>query len=225
MKNKLVFEGFSQELIDFLWELRFNNNKEWFDKNRERYRVLFKEPMDAFAYELNEMLVEKTGVKTTPSVSRINRDIRFSKDKSPYRDHKWIVFKRNAGVWTNKPTLYFELGPDYYSLGMGVYESLPHYMSAFRKKIDANTAEFERLIRQYDNNDEFRIVGDMYKKKFAHDKSDAVMNYYQRKNLAFMMDRPIDELITKRELLDFCLEKLLFLMPMTDYMSSIHVEE
>jgi len=108
---------------------------------------------------------------------------------------------------------------------MGVYESLPHYMSAFRKKIDANTAEFERLIKQYDNNDEFRIVGDMYKKKFAHDKSDAVMNYYQRKNLAFMMDRPIDELITKRELLDFCLEKLLFLMPMTDYMSSIHVEE
>lgn len=225
MKSKLSFRGFPEEVTDFLWELRFNNNKEWFDKNRERYVQLFKEPMDAFAYEMNEMLVEKTGINTLPSVSRINRDIRFSKNKAPYRDHKWVVFKRDLGTWKNKPVIYFELGPDYYSMGTGVYEGLPQYMSAFRKKIDANTAEFERIIKKYEKGSEFELKGDMYKKRLANDKSDAVMNYYQRKSVALISDKAIDSIIYKRELLDYCLERFMYLMPITDFMSSINIEE
>lgn len=225
MKAKMSFEGFPQEVTDFLWELRFNNNKEWFDRNRERYTTVFKEPMDAFARDLNSMLIEKTGINTISSVSRINRDIRFSKDKSPYRDHKWVVFKRNEGAWTNKPVLYFELGPDYYSLGMGIYENMPKYMSAFRKKIDANTAEFERLIKKYSGKSEFKLTGEMYKKKFADDKSPEVMNYYQRKSVGFICDRGIDELVYRRELLDFCLEGFMYLMPFLNFMSSIVMED
>ena len=41
MKAKMSFEGFPQEVTDFLWELRFNNNKEWFDRNTERYTTVF----------------------------------------------------------------------------------------------------------------------------------------------------------------------------------------
>ena len=91
------FSGFSDEMCRFFIELRFNNNKEWFGANRDRYTKLVKEPMDAFAAELNEALIKQTGVKTMFSVSRINRDIRFTKNKEPYRDHRWVVFKRDVG--------------------------------------------------------------------------------------------------------------------------------
>ena len=46
-----IFEGFSKEMSEFFIELRFNNNKEWFDLNRQRYFDLVKEPMDLFAKE------------------------------------------------------------------------------------------------------------------------------------------------------------------------------
>ena len=74
-----IFEGFSKEMSEFFIELRFNNNKEWFDLNRQRYFDLVKEPMDLFAKELNEELVKKTGIKTIPSVSRINRSLSYNR--------------------------------------------------------------------------------------------------------------------------------------------------
>lgn len=217
------FTGFSKELIDFLWELRFNNNKEWFDENRDRYRVLFKEPMDSFAAEVGNAIAEKTGRKAIPAVSRINRDIRFSKNKEPYRDHKWIVFKREEGPWTAKPAIFFEIGPDYYMLGMGIYENLPAYMKAFRKKIDANTPVFERLIKKYDKSDMYSLVGDFYKKKLG-DKSPEIMNWYQRKGIALIGRREIEEILFSRELVNFCAEQFEYLMPIMDFMYDVTVE-
>ena len=77
------FDGFPKEYIDFLWELRMNNNTEWFSENRDRYNNLLKAPMKLFAEEAADML-NSMGMGETffPSVSRANRDIRFSKDKS-----------------------------------------------------------------------------------------------------------------------------------------------
>ena len=121
------FSGFSDEMCRFFIELRFNNNKEWFGANRDRYTKLVKEPMDAFAAELNEALIKQTGVKTMFSVSRINRDIRFTKNKEPYRDHRWVVFKRDVGDWKRKPVLYFEIGAEYYSVGLGFYDALAQF--------------------------------------------------------------------------------------------------
>ena len=49
------FEGFKPETIDFMWELRMNNSKEWMDANRERYKEVLKEPFDVFAADLAEL--------------------------------------------------------------------------------------------------------------------------------------------------------------------------
>ncbi|MGE4214732.1 MAG: DUF2461 domain-containing protein [Anaerotignaceae bacterium] len=224
MKQKDSFTGFPKELTDFLWELRFNNNKEWFDKNRDKYKALLKDPMDSFAFDMSQMLAKSTGDLVTPAVSRMNRDIRFSKNKEPYRDHKWVVFKREEGTWKNKPAMFFELGPEYYTIGMGIYESLPAYMKAFRKKVDSNTAEFERLIKKYDKSDIFTLVGGVYKRKFSTDKSEEVINWYQRKSIVLICSRSIDELVYSRELLDFCHKQFQFLMPMMDYMMSVSLK-
>ncbi|MGL4791824.1 MAG: TIGR02453 family protein [Anaerotignaceae bacterium] len=221
MKQIEEFSGFPKEVIDFLWELRFNNNKEWFDENRSRYTSLLKEPMDSFAHSLSKMLEEKIGKPAIPAISRINRDIRFSKNKEPYRSCKWVVFKRDSSKWKDKPCIFFELGADYYCIGMGIYENLPAYMKAFRKKIDSNTPEFERLIKKYNNNNLFTLEGDLYKKSLATDKSEEVMNWYQRKGIALICNRPIEDAIFNRDILEFTFEQMVFLTPMLEYMLNI----
>ncbi len=220
MKCHESFNGFPREMIDFLWELRFNNNKEWFDNNRDRYKTLIKEPMDSFALQLCDEITAKTKNSLIPSVSRINRDVRFSKNKEPYRDNKWIVFKREEGDWKTKAVLFFEVGPDYYITGMGVYESSPAYMKAFRDKIDANEAAFERLIKKYDKNKNYVLTGDLYKKKLG-DKSEYVMNWYQRKNIALIYKHEIDDIFFEREFLNYCANEFKFLSPLVDFMQDI----
>lgn len=216
------FSGFSDEMCRFFIELRFNNNKEWFGANRDRYTKLVKEPMDAFAAELNEALIKQTGVKTMFSVSRINRDIRFTKNKEPYRDHRWVVFKRDVGDWKRKPVLYFEIGAEYYSVGLGFYDAPPEYMSAFRKKIDSNIPQFESLIKKYDKS-QYQLWGDSYKKKFPGQRSDSVNNWYTRKSIALQLTLPTDSRILSREILDFSLEQFMFLMPLNEYLNGVSV--
>ena len=120
------FTGFTSETIDFLWELRMNNNKAWMEENRERYRTVLKEPFDALSAALTKKFLEKKNVPQMDfSISRINRDVRFSKDKSPYKARKWMVLKEpmtKAEQWKFRPVFYFEVMPEGYEYGMGFYE-------------------------------------------------------------------------------------------------------
>ena len=108
------FEGFTAETIDFLWELRMNNSREWMEENRDRYKRVLKEPFDSLAAALVAESTAFGGREMKCSVSRINRDIRFSKDKSPYRASRWVVLYDAAlqgTAWKERPSFYFELNP------------------------------------------------------------------------------------------------------------------
>lgn len=216
------FTGFPKEVIDFLWELRFNNHKEWFDANRERYKKLLKEPMDLLALDLSTILKEKAyHFAAIPSVSRINRDIRFSKNKAPYKDRKWLVLKPDIQKWQSKPAYFFELTPEGYSYGMGFYDPYPLYMQHFRKRVDANESEFQRLVEKYESQKEFVLEGGLYKKKFGEEKSPAVLNWYQRKSIALARPYQMDDSIFHREIIDKFYEGFLFLKPYYEFMIKV----
>src|SRR5271170_2375848 len=87
MQNAATFQGFSKDTVGFLKDLARNNNTQWFHANRERYEETVKKPslgfLGALIYGLKKILPEVKDGK----VMRINRDIRFSKDKSPYKTH------------------------------------------------------------------------------------------------------------------------------------------
>ena len=223
MKQTSRFEGFEKDLTDFLWELRFNNYKQWFDENRSRYQRVLKEPMDALAEELVAQMKERYQEEFLVSVSRINRDVRFSKDKSPYRDHKWLVLKRGQGLWKDKPVLFFEVGPDYYMVGLGIYERLPAYMKAFRKKVEVNPAGFLRLAERTKAHP-FTVRGEDYKKKMG-DWTDPTLGWWmQKKEISFIEECSIDERLYSRALLEWCLEAFGALLPMCKWMEDIVVE-
>ena len=91
MNSKEIFDGFSAETFRFLLEIGFNNNADWFEANRKRYEQFVRDPMRRLAAALMPTALDIDGnfnPSINASVSRIRRDTRFTKDKSPYRDRK-----------------------------------------------------------------------------------------------------------------------------------------
>ena len=81
---------FTKDFIDFFKELAANNKKEWFDFNRKRYEKSVKQPFAEFVQEMIDRIRAddpKVDISTKDAIFRINRDVRFSKDKTPYKTH------------------------------------------------------------------------------------------------------------------------------------------
>lgn len=117
--------GFSQETFDFIADLRRNNNKKWFDKNRERYEEHYLEPAKQFVTDAGEALSEiapdiNAEPRVNGSIFRINRDIRFSKDKTPYKDHLDLWFWEGDRK-TALSGFYLRLTPDSVTVGAGAH--------------------------------------------------------------------------------------------------------
>ncbi|MEM6991152.1 MAG: DUF2461 family protein, partial [Myxococcota bacterium] len=86
------FDGFPKQTLTFLKGLGANNDKAWFTAHRADYDNYFMEPAKHFVVALGERLAKSSpGIHAEPKVNgsifRINRDVRFSKDKRPYKDH------------------------------------------------------------------------------------------------------------------------------------------
>lgn len=135
----MPFSGFPNETISFLSDLRSNNSKAWFDANRQRYEDQYKTPaLDLVAalagplQQLDPPLVAEPRVDG--SLRRINRDVRFSNDKTPYSPRIHLVFwagNRN-GRWQG---MHFVVHPDSLGYGVGVYGPDPAVLAAYRGRI------------------------------------------------------------------------------------------
>ena len=133
-----MFQGYTNEAIEFLMALKFNNNREFFLANRDVYERTLRAPTLALA-QLLQPAVQAIDplLETRPQkvVSRINRDIRFSKDKSPYRDHIWIGYRRPSVVKGTTLGVYVYLDTDSAGYGMGYYAENRPVMNALRRQI------------------------------------------------------------------------------------------
>lgn len=141
------FDGFSRDLPKFLAELGANNSKAWFDDHRRQYEDLYLEPAKSFvaamAAPLSKVLA---GTKAEPrvngSIMRINKDVRFSKDKTPYKPHLSLVFPV-ADVFDRKaPAFWFRISASQLHLGCGMMDFGPNGLKAYRDIIaDAKGAK------------------------------------------------------------------------------------
>ena len=143
-----MFQGYSNETFEFFMAIRFNNNRPFFQDNRDWYLRAVREPSIALAQDLAELVEEiDPNLERRPhrAVSRINRDIRFSRDKSPYRDHIWLSFHHTDEEKGKLPGLYFELNDNGGYLGMGFYRGNKVLMDAIRTRILARPGEMLEL--------------------------------------------------------------------------------
>jgi sugar phosphate isomerase/epimerase len=102
----------SRDTIDFLGRLRVNNDRQWFEAHRTDYDAHVKRPGEAFASALAGQLEAATGEPHDCRIFRIHRDVRFSKDKTPYNAHLHISFSPDGGCKEGGPAWMFGLDPD-----------------------------------------------------------------------------------------------------------------
>ena len=156
-----MFEGFSPETIDFLWGIRMNNNREWFQANKKTYVDFVYEPMKALGKELFEPFLEKPG--NVLKVSRIYRDARMHPPE-PYKESLWICIRQDVEWWAENPCLYFEVNPEGVSYGFFIWKPRTASMEDFRRHISAYPDEFLNLIRSTEEAVGQPILADTYKR-------------------------------------------------------------
>ncbi|MFK8033140.1 MAG: DUF2461 domain-containing protein [Hyphomicrobiales bacterium] len=146
--TKFDFSGFAMETIDFMKELHANNTREWFAENKKVYESLYKAPALAFADIMSAELQSLTGDIHSPKLFRIHRDVRFSKDKTPYNTHLHISFTPEHGR-ESPPCWFFGLDTTSLSLGVGIFGFQSEELDTFRKRIVSKDGEtFAKVLKK-----------------------------------------------------------------------------
>ena len=184
-----MFSGFTNDLLSFYADIRFNNSKAFMDAHRKEYYAKVRDPFYAFIDELAPTMLkidEDMEVRPHKCLSRINRDTRYSKDNPPYRDHHWLAFRQAARGKDGAPFYWFEIRLDSVSWGLGVWGDNPALFDALRRRIAARPEEVMGVMRAvYDSG--FAVGGQVWKKNMQPPPSvpEALKSLYPARNLYF----------------------------------------
>lgn len=140
---------FTKEFLDFFKELDKNNNKTWFDKNRKRYEENVKDPFKEFVDLMILRIKEKEpelNITSKDAMFRINRDVRFSKDKRPYNSHVSAFISRGGRKSAEHPGFYFQFSYDKVIIGGGAYHIEKDGLYRIRKQIAKSPSEISKLV-------------------------------------------------------------------------------
>jgi uncharacterized protein (TIGR02453 family) len=220
-----MFQGFTQGAVDFLWGIRFHNERGWFQEHKQEYLDLVDGPMRQLAVQTQQaMLGRYPKVQLELRVSRIYRDARRLHGRGPYKDHLWFVLHRpKDGGMGAVPCFYFELAPEYHSMGMGYYSATPLTMAKFRARMDRDPAPMEKLARKLKRQDRFVLEGVQYARPKG-DPGALLAPWYNRKSVAITWDRNCEGSLFTPQLADEIMEGFQFLMPYYQYFDSLDAD-
>ena len=168
MKNEVTFP---QSTIKFLTALSKNNNKEWFEKNRIRFDFELLQPAVQFVIDLGEELSKLSPniiaiPKIDKSIFRLHRDVRFSKNKAPYKTNLGLYFWEGSGKKMECSGLYFHIEPNLFFLGAGMYQFTKDQLKKYRDVVSdpAKGKELSDLVKKLFKNKKYQLGGKTYKK-------------------------------------------------------------
>lgn len=147
--------GFSPEAVDLLAELRDNNNRDWFQANRERVEKLLLTPAREMVVAVGELLRDKrpqiiADPRTDHSIYRLNRDTRFSRDKTPYKTHLALWLWEGDEGRLSSPGFYFHLSPEGICISVGCYRFSEVGLSRWRQALmhPQKGLKFQEIIQE-----------------------------------------------------------------------------
>lgn len=217
MNNKDAFVGFTPQALQFLRDLKSNNTKVWFEAHRSDYEQYLLTPLRALTAGLTPLMLtidQDLIIEPRRVISRIHRDTRFARDKSPYKSTLWLTFKRPLSEWQDTPAFFFELGADSWRYGMGFYAASKETMDRLRQLIDRKPAEFERMIDFLDDQERFVAEGEQYKRLINPAVPEHLRPWYQRKSVYLVCSRPSDGPLYGRDLLSELISGFSLLEPL-----------
>ena len=144
------FNGFSRAGIQFLTDLADHNNRDWFQPRKAEYEHLLKEPLEALCVALDERFrARKIPLRADPAKSpfRIYRDVRFSKDKRPYKTNIGVHFPHRGGTKdAHAPGFYLHLEPGGSFAGAGLWHPDPAALGKVRDAIVARPHAWKAVL-------------------------------------------------------------------------------
>ena len=150
---------FSEQLIDFLVDLSANNNREWFNARKDEYEEVLREPALEYIRRVGDSLsdisphLRASDRKQGGSLMRIYRDVRFSRDKSPYKTNVGIQFRHESGKDVHAPGYYVHIAVDECFIGAGSWMPDRDALLAYRRAVSEHPREWLALKALADSDD------------------------------------------------------------------------
>ncbi len=145
------FAGFPDAFFDFFTELAASNKREWFNANKQRYKDVVVEPLGAFIQAMAPALAKISPHYVADprpnggSMFRIYRDVRFAKDKRPYKEHGACQFRHQLGKDVHAPGFYVHLEPAQVMFGGGTWKPDSTSLRRIRERIVAEPAAWKKV--------------------------------------------------------------------------------
>lgn len=211
-----------QFTLDFLSDLSKNNKKEWMDDNKKRYQEAKNQVIELVAKVIEKSSTfdpDLIGVDPKKTLFRINRDIRFSKNKDPYKTNFGAAIV-NGGRKSGNAGYYLHIKPSDNMIGGGIYQPMPEVLQKVRQEIDYNGKKVRSII---DNVEFKKWFGDPHgedKLKTApkgYPKDHPDLDLLQLKHYAFM-SKVSDKKTTSKSFADHIAEAYQTLYPFNQFL-------
>lgn len=193
----MTTNGFPAETWTFLRELAANNNRSWFNDHKPSYKQFVEAPAQRFLGDLKERLEILMGYPVKGKVYRFYRDVRFSKDKTPYNTHVRMSLSRDMSgtkECCDLPAFHFSLEVDRVIMGVGSFLFSKPVLEAYREAVVAEQQgeKLQRLLIKYQQERGFRLDPPELKRvPNGYDKEHKRADLLRRKGLVVWYESPV----------------------------------
>jgi len=223
MHEGFPFNGFPRELVRFYEDLDHNNNRDWFNRHKDLYQEFVVAPAQDFVRAMGERLraiapdvVADTRMTGAGSIFRIYRDIRFSKDKTPYKTYLGIFLWEGQRKKTENSGFYFRLESDSLMLAAGVHVFPRPVLDAYRDAVvdpDHGPA-LVRAIKKVTASGPYQVGARHYKRTpRGYDPEHENAEYLLYNGLWASIESDVPEELFTEECIDYCFERFQDMAP------------
>ena len=213
----------SEKTLMFLGENRLRDSRDWFDAHKSDYKELVEAPLLALSQEVGEKIAHiDPAMSLTPrkTLSRIWRDVRFSRDKTTFREEVWLVFRRGKGM--EYPALFFEFSPVQWRYGVGYYSAPTKVMARIRELVLADDRRYIAAQKALDKLEGFGIEGELYKRPRHQDQPAHKREWLERKGFAVIHNENEAGVLFTEKLADTLVKAFEDLAPIYNFLVEIH---
>ncbi len=226
MTQQLDFQGFSKATVKFFSDLKKNNTKKWFEAHKQDYETYVMQPARAFVVAMgNKLRIHVPDIVAVPKINkslfRINRDTRFSPDKSPYKTNIGIFFWEGNRPRMECSGFYFHFEPPIILLGVGLYMFPKYLFDTYRNSVvhAKYGKELAEIVAKIGKKEGFQIGGKHYKRvPGGYDPAHPNAELLLHNGLHAGIESPIPEEFYSKKLVGYCWKRFQPMLPLHSWL-------
>lgn len=212
------FNGFDKQAVAFLQSLQANNTRDWFNDHKKDYERFLKHPAAEFSANICAELEALTATPISHKVFRIHRDVRFSKDKTPYNCHLHISFVPEYEGAT-PPAWFFGLETNRLVLGAGLFGFDKEQLGHYREKVAYDAKSLTRVLTPLLNSGYTQPEPELKRVPSGYDKAHPEAELLKRKGLTLWHSFDNTEVATSKNVVDVCMQHFAALHPLVTWLA------